>query len=83
MCFWMCYSNMINKQLNHSVSIVLHLFETSVIRESLDLSSDGELLTRLLLFLYLYLNLFFISSKCLFGVTERFICLHNKLHLFT
>ena len=42
-----------------------------------------ELLTRLLLFLYLYLNLFFISSECLFGVTKRFICLYNKLHLFT
>ena len=30
-------------------------------------------LTRLLLFLYLYLNLFFIDSECLFGVTKRYI----------
>ena len=30
-------------------------------------------LTRLLLFLYLYLNLFFISSEYLFGVTKRYI----------
>ena len=29
------------------------------------------------------LYLFFISSECLFGVTKCFICLHNKLHLFT
>ena len=43
----------------------------------------GEHLTRLFLFLYLYLYLFFISSECLFGITKRFICLHNKLHLFT
>ena len=52
-------------------------------RSAIHTQTQSECITRLFLFLYLYLYLFFISSECLFGVTKRFICLHNKLHLFT
>ena len=46
---------------------------TSVPERSLSRSYNCGVLTRLLLFLYLYLNLFFIDSECLFGVTKRYI----------